>query len=219
MDTTQTMPIVGFNQHANTQASFIRLSISVIAGGIVTFGLFAAMHALIKQDMQRPPVTEPFIFTSSVLDIPEEKTVVRIKKEPPPSVQTKPVTPIIVPTEPPNNNSYTTVINIPKVGQDKLVVGVNAIDQQPRPMVRVDPRYPSQAASNGIEGYVTLSFSVSASGAVEDVTVLESQPRNTFDNAAKQALRKWRYQPKMVDGAAVGMDGLQVRLDFTLAKD
>jgi protein TonB len=193
--------------------------LSIVAGGIITFGLFAAMQSLIKQDNQRPVIDEPIIVTSSILDIQEEKTIVRTIIKPPPEMKIKPATPIEVPMEPSATSSFADVINIPSVSTAKLAFNIKAVDQQPRAIIRIDPRYPAHAARNGIEGFVRLSFGVSVSGEVIDINVIESEPRNTFDSPAKQALRKWRYQPKMVNGGPVSMDGLQIRLDFTIAKD
>ena len=124
-----------------------------------------------------------------------------------------------MPVEPDNKLGFSTAIQIPSIAALKLAVNMGAVDQQPSPRIRVDPRYPASAASHGIEGFVRLSFGVSVSGEVVDIQIIDSEPRNTFDRAAKQALRKWRYQPKIVGGSAVGMDGLQVQLDFSLANN
>ena len=48
----------------------------------------------------------------------------------------------------------------------------------------------------GIEGSVTLRFSVDADGRVQDVEVVEAKPKRQFERAAIQAINKWRYQPR-----------------------
>lgn len=197
----------------------LRVVVSVIGGAIITFGLFVLMQALIAQDNERPIISEAIIIEPFILDIPEEK----ITKRPPPQpiieMQAQPPSIVKLSSQTPSTDAFSTDVTIGSLPTQPLLFTIQAADHQPRAIVRVDPRYPARAASNGIEGFVTLSFGVSASGEVVDVDVLESSPRNTFDSAAKQALRKWRYQPKMVGGSSVAMSGLQVRLDFTLAND
>jgi TonB family protein len=51
---------------------------------------------------------------------------------------------------------------------------------------------------------VELEFTVRADGSTGDIVVTKSNPRNTFDNAAKTAVSQWRYKPvKSPDGTAV----------------
>ena len=194
----------------------LRLLSSVIGGAIVTFGLFVLMQALIANDNERPVVGKSIVITPFILEIPEEKIQKREPPQPIVEMKTPPPSLAKVDTQMPNTDGFNPEIKFEGLPTEPLIVNLQSADHQPRALVRVDPRYPARAASNGIEGFVTLSFGISASGEVVDIDVLESSPRNTFDNAAKQALRKWRYQPKMVSGSPVGMSGLQVRLDFTL---
>lgn len=64
------------------------------------------------------------------------------------------------------------------------------------PLQRVEPVYPYRAQQAGIEGFVTLRFSVNAQGRVQDVEVVEAKPKRQFERAAIQAINKWRYQPR-----------------------
>jgi protein TonB len=64
------------------------------------------------------------------------------------------------------------------------------------PLQRVEPVYPYRAQQAGIEGSVTLRFSVDADGRVQDVEVVEAKPKRQFERAAIQAINKWRYQPR-----------------------
>lgn len=208
-----------FNQMEVGNLSLVRLGTSIIAGGIITFGIFAGMNALIDQGDVKVDPLEPIVLVSSILDIPEEKLIIRPKLEPLPEIKKQPLTRTELPLAPADKSIFSTAVSLPAIAKATLSVNIGAVDQQPRPLVRVDPRYPVPAAANGIEGFVSLSFGVSASGEVVDIKIIDAEPQNTFERAAKQALRKWRYQPKMVSGSAIGMDGLQVRLDFTLNKD
>jgi protein TonB len=70
-------------------------------------------------------------------------------------------------------------------------------------VVAVDPVYPPQALRNRTNGWVELEFTITASGFVRDVQVVESQPRGTFEQAAAAALGQWRFRPRVVNGQPV----------------
>lgn len=86
------------------------------------------------------------------------------------------------------------------------------------PKVRINPTYPRPAAADGIEGYVTLTFDISAMGTTENIRIIEAKPRGMFERSARKALRKWRYSPKMVDNKPVGVHGETVTLEYRLEK-
>jgi TonB family protein len=56
---------------------------------------------------------------------------------------------------------------------------------------------------------------VGSDGAVSDVAVVGAQPAGIFEQAALDAVRRWRYQPVMQDGHAVSQRA-RVRLRFTV---
>lgn len=203
----------------NPKKSITRLTLIILAGALVTFLLFAAMHAMIKQDIVITKELEDPIFISSILDIQETETIEPQRLKPPPILIEPPKTERLIEQEPAGETTFSNYINPPNINiANATEVNLGNFDAQPRPMVRTDPQYPVDAARDGIEGYVALSFGVSASGQVTDIEIIEAEPKRVFDRAAKRALSNWRYQPKKVDGTAVAMSGLQVRLDFTLAK-
>lgn len=86
------------------------------------------------------------------------------------------------------------------------------------PLVRINPEYPSRAMNRGTEGYVIVQFSITATGMVRDVIVVESRPEGVFDQAAVRAVERWRYNPKVEEGVAVERVGVQTKLTFKLEK-
>lgn len=80
------------------------------------------------------------------------------------------------------------------------------------------PAYPRRAMRRGVEGSVRLAFTITATGSVTDIEVLESEPKGTFDRAAEEALTAWRYRPFMENGVPVAKRVTQV-LDFELTAD
>jgi periplasmic protein TonB len=78
---------------------------------------------------------------------------------------------------------------------------------------RVNPDYPSAAKKDGIVGSVDLEVTVSAQGIVEDVSVVQGNPPGLFEKSASTAVRKWKYDPRFVDGLP-SQAHLKVHLDF-----
>ncbi|MEJ5234131.1 MAG: TonB family protein, partial [Geminicoccaceae bacterium] len=65
------------------------------------------------------------------------------------------------------------------------------------------PRYPTVARRRGIEGTVTLEVKVSASGLAEQVVLARSSGSALLDEAALEAVRRWRFRPARRGGEAV----------------
>jgi protein TonB len=96
------------------------------------------------------------------------------------------------------------------------VLGAPPADTDVVPLVRVQPQYPLHALERGIEGWVEVRFTISAAGTVKDPEVTASEPGSMFDRAALRAIRRWKYNPMVVDGKAVEREGVKVRLVFEL---
>jgi protein TonB len=89
-------------------------------------------------------------------------------------------------------------------------------DRDVIPLVRINPDYPPRAQTRGIEGYVIVQFTITATGTVKDPIVVEAQPKGMFDDAALKAIARWRYNPKVENGTAVERVGIRTRLTFQL---
>jgi TonB family protein len=80
---------------------------------------------------------------------------------------------------------------------------------------RVEAQYPESALRNGVQGYVDVQFTITPEGTVTNATVVRSDPGDVFNKAALDAVRRWRYDPRVIDGRAVGSQS-QVRVQFKL---
>jgi TonB family protein len=67
----------------------------------------------------------------------------------------------------------------------------------------VPPVYPREAERLGIKGWVDVEFTIAPDGTTQDVVVRSAQPQNTFDQAAVDAVKRWRFEPVVRAGAAV----------------
>jgi protein TonB len=83
------------------------------------------------------------------------------------------------------------------------------------PLVRINPDYPPRALSRGIQGWVIVEFTISATGTVKNPRVVDSS-NSIFDDAALKAISRWRYNPKVEEGVAVERVGVQTKLVFQL---
>jgi len=67
----------------------------------------------------------------------------------------------------------------------------------------VPPRYPTTAVRANQEGWVEVTFTVTPEGTVDDVKVVDAEPRHVFDRAATEAVSRWKFQPATQDGNPV----------------
>jgi protein TonB len=66
-----------------------------------------------------------------------------------------------------------------------------------------DPVYPASALRSGVEGWVELLFTITETGAVRDIEIVDAEPRGVFESAATQAVGNWRYRPRLANGQPV----------------
>jgi protein TonB len=190
-------------------------------GILVTVGLFALLWRLVDTPYLGKPVPAiPFNFTR-LAELPPIAAPVR----PPKPEIDKPILPpgptgfdfddpkTVRPQ--PNERTGPWVFRS-EIPFDTPAVGV---DRDPLPIVRVDPDYPQRAVNGEIEGWVDVQFSVTATGAVRDVVIIDSNPKNIFDAAVIKAVGRWRYNPKVDHGVAVERIGMRTRIVFELDRE
>lgn len=195
-----------------------RFIISIALGIVTSFGLFWVMQALIG-------VTGELKESGGKLSIEfvrlrRDKTPETKKREPP-----KREKPQQQPTPPPMNmaknmnpgEAVTEIASMMDADVDlaeATSLGAGGSDRDVVPLVEVDPEYPPRAQSRKIEGYVDVEYTVTSLGTVSDAKVIGSKPPYVFDRSALNAIRRWKYKPKIKDGVAVPRIGMQIRLHF-----
>jgi protein TonB len=200
----------------------VRFLVSILLGAAVTFALFSFMAFLISSGDRTKEVGLENIIVEVNTTPPKSAAERRQRVPPPPPPPPKTPPKPQAPEPEANNDSGGLTFNMPGVQLAGANAGISAPgagfgrDGDATPIVRIEPKYPIQAARDGKEGWVTLSFTINKIGGVEDVDVIEAEPRRVFDREAKRALRKWKYKPKVVDGKAMRQTGLTVRLDFKM---
>ena len=86
------------------------------------------------------------------------------------------------------------------------------------PVIRIEPKYPVEAARDNQGGSVILQFDITKNGSTDNIQVIESLPQQVFDKNAITALKQWTYKPRIQGGQAQRQSGLKVQLDFRLDK-
>lgn len=118
------------------------------------------------------------------------------------------------------------------LGMTQTALVVFAADNGPPsdavPLVRINPEYPADALKQGMEGWVQLEFTITATGAVADPVVVDNGvslegeepsaggPDDMFNSSALAAIAKWRYTPKVDNGVAVERTGVQTIIRYVL---
>jgi protein TonB len=192
-----------------------RVPFAVVAGGLFSAAIFLTLAQLVSLPFSAQPSEEAFRieFTPQRKDTPIEN-----KRDPKVTRTQPPVVPGVAgPSKPGVEVTLTKhvvpVIEVEAPTGGGLPVGT---DRDVLPLVRVPPEYPPSEAARGIEGWVQVRFSVTATGSVRDAVVVASEPGTTFDDAALKAIARWRYNPRVDAGVAVERVGLETVFRFEL---
>lgn len=207
----------------------------MVATGIslpVTMGLFLLMAHLVSQPAKLDNKFASESFIEFVRSIPQSQNQTRRRSLPkkPPTPKPAPKMPKMAVKASAQTNTPQIQTNIPMLNSPLALGdgpylgggtgggGAQTGDSDVMPLVRIEPQYPRKAAMSGKEGWVQLKFDVTETGSVDNVEIVKSQPRRIFNQAAKRALLKWKYRPKVVDGKPQPRKGLLVQLDFKIRR-
>lgn len=89
-------------------------------------------------------------------------------------------------------------------------------DREVKALSRPPPIYPAKARAQEVEGWVKLSFTVTALGTTRDIQVVAAEPPGVFDAAATEAAARFRYSPRVRQGVAVDRPGVEIEITFSL---
>jgi protein TonB len=76
------------------------------------------------------------------------------------------------------------------------------------PLVRITPRYPRNALLKNQEGVVVIELLVDEGGSVVTAKIINANPPGVFNAAAIQAVLKWKFKPRVLNGIAIQQRGL-----------
>lgn len=185
---------------------------------LATFSLFVLMAFLIKSDqvfIQKADDYIPFDIHQTPQDSKAQERPRVLPKQPPKSIE-RPQTVV----EPSNESNDSDIPfeqpPIEVTTTDQPTIGLGQQYKEATPVFQLAPKYPLKAQQQGIEGWVLLSFTIGKTGNVENIKIVESNPKRIFDKEAKKALKRWKYNPKIVEGKPVIQPNQRIQLDFKM---
>lgn len=87
---------------------------------------------------------------------------------------------------------------------------------KPKLIKRIALKYPRHAAKKRMNGFVKMAFDINEQGKAVNIKVVDASPKHIFNESAISALSQWQYNPKVVNGNPVYVNGYSVQLDFAV---
>lgn len=75
-----------------------------------------------------------------------------------------------------------------------------AMDSPPMPVNKIPPVYPRSLLSKNVGGRVLVAVTVDANGTVTDTSIRQSSGQAALDQAAIDAVSKWKFKPGVRNG-------------------
>lgn len=197
----------------------LRTTMSLPLAGLITMSLAGLMAYLISVEGEPgPAITEieyELFPRVAVIDLPPPDDI-----EPVDAVDPPPPPPAIdVETASrPDDDLAVIVGNIPDYRDPVIDNGPTSIHVENRletPVVRIPPVYPAREAERGVEGLCTVHFDLNTNGQPFNVRAGQCDSSG-FARASVDAVRRWRYEPRIMEGRAVERQNMTVVLDFNL---
>ncbi len=198
----------------------LRYVMAAAGAAVATYGLFFLMQSLISMSgsglseaLSRNAIEFVRLRRDSELELKKRQLPEKQKREEPPP---PPLLEMARSQKP--SQHLGDAVSVPMPDFDLSggpALGAAPSDADIVPLVRVNPQYPSRAMSLGVEGWVEVEFTISPTGTVQDPVVVESSSK-LFHRETLRAIKKWKYNPKIVDGKPVPRPGVRVRLTYRL---
>ena len=201
----------------------MRTATGLVIAAMVTLSLFWLMQYLIEtadRSLNEDDAGSLVDFVRVKRDEEVQRDDRKPKKPPPPEAP---------PPQPPapqmdnlNPNAEKIAISAVPVETDiemsgGFSLGVGEGDYLP--IVKVAPIYPNRALSRGTEGYCVVQYTVTRQGTTKDPFVVDGQCTSSlFHRASINAALKFKYKPRVIDGNAVEVPGVQNKFTYEITE-
>lgn len=201
----------------------LRLLIGLALGLVVTLFLFWFMQYMIEtadrtlDEANRGSLVD---FVRVRRDEEIERRQLKPEKPPPPEAPPpQPPTPQLENLDPTAEKIAISAVpvttDIEMSGGFSLGVG----EGDYLPIVKVAPIYPQRALTRGVEGHCVVEYTVTRQGTTRDPFIVEDQCTSSlFHRASLQAALKFKYKPRVIDGEAVEVRGVQNKFTYEITE-
>ena len=199
----------------------IRWALSMVMAAGITLGLFYFMQALIATGAQLDQRVTVVKIVDATMPELELEVLEEIDKPEPIQDDTEVVEEVpdrqVNLSDGPSLNIERASIEL-DTGLQLSNASISATDGDFLPLVAIAPQYPTRAAQRGIEGWCLVSFTVNGLGNVEEesIVVVDAEPSNIFDRSSIRAATRFKFQPRVVDGQGVAVEGVQYVFRYEL---
>ena len=207
----------------NKTGDYIRLAIGLMLGLVITAGLFWMMQYLIAtadRSLNESVSGNLVDFVRLKRDESVQRRQLKPKKPPPPDAPPpQPPTPKLESLDPSAEKIAISAVpvetDIEMSGGFSLGVG----EGDYLPIVKVAPIYPARALQRGLEGFCVVQYTVTSLGTIKDPVIIESQCSSSlFHRSSLQAALKFKYKPRVIDGEAVEVPGVQNKFTYEIVE-
>jgi protein TonB len=207
----------------NQAGNIVRMAVGLVAALAVTLSLFWVMQYLIAT-ADRSLNDDSAGTMLDFVRVKRDESVERRQRKP-----EKPPPPEAPPPQPPspqldnlNPNAEKIAISAVPVETDIEMTGGFSLgvgEGDYLPIVKVAPIYPNRALTRGIEGFCVVQYTVTNLGTTKDPAVIEDQCTSSlFHRASINAALKFKYKPRILDGQAVEVPGVQNKFTYEITE-
>ncbi len=190
---------------------FPRMVTAAVVSIPITFGLLYLMHVLIV--MGEDVYTDIPKFEVQIV-APPSSSVTEVAEEPRQKPAWEPVPiPSFRVSQAETGEPFTPVRYMP---EPPGVANIGAVSSGPQRLIlKILPIYPALALKRKTEGYVIVQYDVLPNGEIDNAVIVESSDA-VFNFVSVQAIRQFRYERRLGDGAERKTDGLKRMFKFEI---
>ena len=199
--------------------TFKRYAPSAVLAVGVTIGITLGMADMIKAEFQPQEKAENMAFeiNPQVEELPvvsrtERKIEVKRVETPPPPPRIEQVDVTAPDVDIVEMGGGVPDFKMPDIKRDFIIT---VSDRDAAPTVRIAPIMPPRAEKSG---HCRVRFNVSAEGAPYDVQTTYCT-QSLFERATIKSVQRWKFNPKMVGGRAVAMQGVENKVSYRLSDE
>lgn len=203
----------------------MRILVFLVGACAFTLGLFWVMQQMISGPGKQFEQVDSRTQIDFVRLKQDSRTELKDRRKTEPPKQQRPQIPKQSVSQDTPLDSPQININMPDIAMDMsisqssmlgdAIVGMGMGDSDVLPLVRMSAQYPQRAIRQKIEGYVTARLFINPEGTVDNVEIVQAEPKGIFEREAIRALYRYKFKPKMDGGHAVAQVALQT-IEFKL---